>query len=69
MGNFLFPSLRSDKSEFQSGTVRKLCNYMVVAFLFRISTNAFSLYWFCKMTKFKNKKSTLKVQMRHRNVV
>ena len=43
MGNFLFPPLRSDKSEFQSGTVRKLCNYVVVRFLSKIST-MYSLY-------------------------
>lgn len=45
MGNFLFLRLRNDKSEFQSGTVRKLCNYVAVRFLSKISTKVFSLYW------------------------
>lgn len=60
MGSFLFPPLASGKSEFQSGTVRKLCYYVVVRFLCKISTNVFSLYWFCKMVEFFKKEKVFK---------
>lgn len=74
MGNFLFPPLGNDKSEFQSGTVRELCNCVVVRFMSKIRTEIVALEWLCR-SKFRGrgekegererKKSLWKLQMQH----